>query len=313
VPLLLSWHPRTVSLIPVCLKESSSTIWYSTTCASEASAPPPQLSSTRPVDKCRVACRHPVCGWSCTSASQVGNIAERLLRHASTGAQELLVALWGAVSTWLLGSACGDICRDIEADLWRFYMVSALKEGKQALVKEFLAKYGSCFPTHQDWSEWYALGASQPSDRLACFFEQSWSDNLELSLHNVLATALAEAAPLRIAQFEIAAQRLEAREVALAEHKKAMYEVSEELLMTTDQLHKLQQVDQHDDHSTPVPASIPEVRTSSVSSPANESPAASPSPAKGEQKKSSWRQPFSMIKDGLASLRKDSSQPRESL
>eukprot|EP00656_Telonema_subtile_P038861 TRINITY_DN44028_c0_g1_i1.p1 TRINITY_DN44028_c0_g1~~TRINITY_DN44028_c0_g1_i1.p1 ORF type:complete len:197 (-),score=34.21 TRINITY_DN44028_c0_g1_i1:75-665(-) len=191
-------------------------------------------------------------------------------------------------------------------------MVTAVKENKLDNLSEFLSKYGSSFPTDQDWSDWYGLQfTSKPRDviRLRKYFEGTWAENFELSLHNVLATALAEAGPLRIAQFERAAQRLEARELALAEHKKAMYEVSEELLMTTDQLHKLRQ---HDDHSEPGSRqNASEVVTVCTSPAPVSSQTPVPSPTEGSvrpSRKSSWRQPFSMIKDGFASLRKDSSR-----
>eukprot|EP00658_Telonema_sp_P-2_P026018 TRINITY_DN20493_c0_g1_i3.p1 TRINITY_DN20493_c0_g1~~TRINITY_DN20493_c0_g1_i3.p1 ORF type:complete len:201 (+),score=59.42 TRINITY_DN20493_c0_g1_i3:107-709(+) len=95
-----------------------------------------------------------------TRRVQVSVIVERLLQHVGNGEFDLLVALWHAVACWLLGGACGDICLDMETDLWRYSMVSAIREGRWAQLRRLLTDHGHTFPTNHDWSDWYVVNSS---------------------------------------------------------------------------------------------------------------------------------------------------------
>jgi len=230
---------------------------------------------------------------------QVECITERLLKHARSGDTGHLVALWEAISRWLLGPACGDIVQQMQNELWRFYMVAAVKDGKAERLCDFLSKHGQILCDEYDYSEWCSISHStinMPRPRLRGYFEDSWAEQFELSLHNVLATAMAAAGTLRIEKFELTAQRLEAREVALAEHKKAMYEVAEELLMTTDQLETLRMMEEDgaESEGQEIMHAVPMIeRYDDEDSPG----------AKGGSKKASWRTPMTMIKDGFARMK----------
>ena len=172
-------------------------------------------------------------------------MVEQVLQYCRDFETEKMICLWDHIAKLLLcGSNVGPVARELEANLFRFCLALAVTAGRSDVVQVFLRRNAERLPPGEDWPQWFGVGLThhKPSENptLQVYFTEEWQHRFEASLLNVVPTAAAQCPPPRISRFEAEARGIEAAEARIAETKRAVADVKEDLLMTTEQLTWLQ-------------------------------------------------------------------------
>jgi len=231
---------------------------------------------------------------------RVEAVVERVLHHASALDAPRMTAMWGHLARLLLcTSTVAPVARQLEGDLFRVYMVNAINASRFDALDSFLQSHVAAQSPASDWTDWLGVGLvggkARELPRLRVYFTDEWRDRFEVSLLNAAATAVSQCPEPRIAQFEAEARGIEEAEARIAEGKRRMIDVSEDLVMTAEQLAWLQKAldDGDEDVAERV---ISKVRERSVSM-------SERSPAQGDMASSPELSPWTRVRGGMRMLR----------
>ena len=96
-----------------------------------------------------------------------------------------MVQLWDQISSLLLCSSnLGPIARDLEEDLYRFFLVLAARLHRDDVIQSFLRGHTEKLGINEEWALWFGVGILHRGNEKAAlkvYFTDEWRDRFEVS------------------------------------------------------------------------------------------------------------------------------------